>query len=197
MRLAHVLRPAPGCVVLGVARGGVMVAAAVAHEHNLPLDVIVVRKVGHPLQPELALGAVSAHGEAVATEHAAGFPQAILRSLFGRARQQASALEQRLRGEDPALDVSGRPVIVIDDGVATSATMTCAIAASRHLGAASVTCAVPVAPAECALQLRPLCDELVVLIASRDLPFAVGRFYYMFGEVTDARVRDELARARS
>ena len=197
VRLGHALRPQPGAVALGIARGGVMVAAAVAREHGLPLDVIVVRKVGHPMQPELALGAVSAHGEAVATEHAASFPQPILRALFARARQQASSLEQRLRGDDPALDVSGRSVIVIDDGIATSATMTCAIGAVRHLGAASVTCAVPVAPAECALQLRPLCDELVVLVASRELPFAVGRFYYMFQEVTDARVRDELARARS
>ncbi|HEV2878674.1 MAG TPA: phosphoribosyltransferase family protein [Candidatus Eremiobacteraceae bacterium] len=196
-QLARVLRPKPGTIILGIARGGVIVAAAVAEALKAPLDVLVIRKVGHPMQPELAIGAVSAHGEAVATEHASGFSQSIAQTLFNRARQQAQQLEERLRGDNPPLSLEGRPVIIVDDGIATSATMMCALSAARKLGASHITCAVPVAPADCVLNLRPHCDDLVVLVASRELPFAVGRYYFMFQEVTDARVRDELAHARA
>jgi putative phosphoribosyl transferase len=194
--LARVLRSTPDTVVLGVARGGVIVAAAVAEALGAPLDVLVIRKVGHPMQPELAIGAVSAHGEIVATEHAGGFSQAVAQSLFNRTSQQARALEERLRGDNPPLSIAGRPVIIVDDGIATSATIMCAMSEVRKLGASRVGCAVPVAPADCVTHLRPYCDELVVLVASRELPFAVGRYYFMFQEVSDARVRDELARAR-
>ena len=191
------LRSSPDTVVAGVARGGVVVAAAVAEALGAPLDVLVIRKVGHPMQPELAIGAVSAHSDAVATEHAAGFPQPIAQSLFNRARQQARALEERLRGDNPPVSLAGRPVIIVDDGIATSATMMCAISAARELGASHITCAVPVAPSDCLIHLRPHCDELIVLVASQELPFAVGRYYFMFQEVTDARVSDELARSRA
>ena len=173
-----------------------MVAAAVADALQLPLDVVVVRKVGHPMQPELAIGAVSSQGQAVATEHASGLPNAAVQSLFARASEQARSLEERLRGQSPPLALEGRPAIVVDDGIATSATMLCAINTVRERGASFITCAVPVAPADCAAHLRPHCDELVVLVAPRDLPFAVGRYYFMFGEVTDARVIEELGRAR-
>jgi predicted phosphoribosyltransferase len=149
------------------------------------------------MQPELAIGAVSAHGDGVATEHAAGFPEPVLQSLFAKARQQATALEERLRDDSPPISVPGHPVIIVDDGIATSATMLCAISAARQMNASFITCAVPVAPADCVQNLRPYCDELAVLVAARDLPFAVGRYYFMFAEVTDARVRDELARARA
>jgi putative phosphoribosyl transferase len=196
-QLARVLRPQPDAVVLGIARGGVVVAGAVAEALRAPLDVIVIRKVGHPMQPELAIGAVSAHGDAVATEHAAGFAPTVLQSLFNRTRLAAEALEARLRGDSPQMTLRGRPVIIVDDGIATSATMLCAIAAARKLEAKHITCAVPVAPAECVAHLRPHCDELVVLVAARDLPFAVGRYYFSFQEVSDARVRDELARSRA
>jgi putative phosphoribosyl transferase len=196
-QLARVLRPLPDTVILGIARGGVVVAGAVAQVLQAPLDVIVIRKVGHPMQPELAIGAVSAHGDAVATEHAAGFAQTLLQSLFDRTRQQAEALETRLRGDSPQMQLRGRPVIIVDDGIATSASMLCAIAAARKLEAKHITCAVPVAPADCAVHVRPHCDELVVLVAARDLPFAVGRYYFSFREVSDARVRDELANARA
>lgn len=173
-----------------------IVAGAVAEALHLPLDVVVIRKVGHPMQPELAIGAVSSQGQAVATEHASGIPNAMVQSLFSRASEQAQGLEVRLRGQSPAHGLKGRPAIVVDDGIATSATMLCAINTVRERGAGFVTCAVPVAPADCAANLRPHCDELLVLVAPSDLPFAVGRYYFMFGEVTDARVIEELARAR-
>lgn len=196
--LAKVLTARPNTVVVGIARGGVVVAAAVAEALHDPLDVSVIRKVGHPMQPELAIGAVSSTGDAVATEHAAGFPRPVLQSLFERARKAAQSLEERLRGDDnPPIALEGRPVIIVDDGIATSASMLCAISAARKRKAQFITCAVPVAPADCAAHVRPYCDELVVLIASRELPFAVGRYYFTFQEVSDARVREELARARA
>lgn len=196
LALARVLNPRDNCVVLGIARGGVIVAGAVAEALHAPLDVIVVRKVGHPMQPELAIGAVSAYGDAVVTEHSAAFPAAVAKSLFAKAREQALSLDQRLRGDAQPLPLDDRPVIIVDDGIATSATMLCAIEAARKKNAGFIAAAVPVAPADCAELLRPHCDELIVLVASRDLPFAVGRFYFMFAEVSDARVREELARAR-
>ena len=195
-QLARMLHPAPGAIILGIARGGVVVAAAAARALGLPLDVLVIRKVGHPLQPELALGAVSAYGQAVRTEHAAAFPTAVLRPLFGRARRQAHALEEQLRAGQPPLDVSTKPVIVIDDGIATSATMLCALSTARERGVASAACAVPVAPVESIQLLRGRFDEVSVLVAAREIPFAVGRYYYSFGEVSDGRVREELAQIR-
>lgn len=196
LTLAKALYSRDRCVVLGIARGGVMVAAAVASALRVPLDVIVVRKVGHPMQPELAIGAVCADGDGVTTEHAAGLPKTLVPTLFANAREEAASLERRLRGDHPPEDLDGRPVIIVDDGIATSATMLCAIAAVRKHNASFITVAVPVAPADCAFVLRSHCDELVVLVASRDLPFAVGRFYFSFGEVSDVRVREELDRAR-
>ncbi|HXW52161.1 MAG TPA: phosphoribosyltransferase family protein [Candidatus Acidoferrales bacterium] len=195
--LARALFPRDRCVVLGIARGGVVVAAAVGAALAAPLDVIVVRKVGHPMQPELAIGAVSVDGDAVTTEHAAGLPRSLVPALFATAREKAVALDQRLRGDLPSIQLEGRPAIIVDDGIATAATMLCAIETVRKRKASFITVAVPVAPADCAFALRSHCDELVVLVASRDLPFAVGRFYFSFAEVSDDRVREELDRARA
>ncbi len=196
MRLARLLAPLADAVVLGVARGGVLCAAAVAETLALPLDIIVIRKVGHPMQPELAIGAVSAHGEAVTTEHAGGFSPHLFQSLVARSRREAQALEDRLRGNEPALALEGRPVVVVDDGIATSATMLCALLAVRNRGARSITCAVPVAPVDSLAYLRTQYDDVRLLIEAPDIPFAVGQYYFLFGEVPDDRVRAELAQAR-
>ena len=172
-----------------------IVAGAVAEALHAPLDVIVVRKVGHPMQPELAIGAVS---QTATRDHRARgrIAERCCQSLFANAREEASSLDRRSAAMPPA-PLDDRPVIIVDDGIATSATMLCAIEAARKRNAGFIAAAVPVAPADCAELLRPHCDELIVLVASRDLPFAVGRFYFMFAEVSDARVREELARARA
>jgi putative phosphoribosyl transferase len=196
MQLAKLLAPHRDTVVLGVARGGVLCAAAVAEIHALPLDIIVVRKIGHPMQPELALGAVSAYGEAVTTEHAGGFSPHLFESLIARSRREAQALETRLRGDEAELAVDGKPAIIVDDGIATSATMMCALHAARNRGATSITCAVPVAPMDSLAYLRAQYDDVRVLIETSDIPFAVGQYYFLFGEVPDAGVREELVQAR-
>jgi len=178
--------------VLGIARGGILVAAPVARALHAPLDVSVIRKIGHPAQPELAMGAVSSLGDVTLTEHARDVPPADLAARIEDARERAEALETRLRGDKPPLDVSNTPVIVTDDGVATSATMLCAIESARRRGAARVVCAVPVAPADFLDRLRAACDRLVVLIAATDWLFAVGRYYADFHEVSDEEVRAAL-----
>jgi putative phosphoribosyl transferase len=179
-------------LVLGIARGGVLVAAPVAKALAAPLDVLAIRKVGHPMQPELAIGAVSAAGDRVTTEYAADFSPAELDALFTLQTEKARALEQRLRGQRPQPSPQGGTVIIIDDGIATSATMVCAVAHARR-SAARVVCAVPVAPHACLEPLKACADRIVVGLVSRDPQFAVGRYYARFGEVSDEAVGEALA----
>lgn len=183
-------------VVLGIARGGVIVAEPIASRLSSPLDVLVIRKIGHPLQPELALGAASAGGDYVFTEYAAGFAERDLQTWVGATIQKAKDLESRLRGESGPVPLDGRVAIIVDDGIATSATMLCAIATARHRGAARVVAAVPVAPEEVVPQLEARCDALVTLQTVSHPHFAVGRFYLDFQEVSDQDVRDALERSR-
>jgi putative phosphoribosyl transferase len=178
--------------VLGIARGGVLVAAPVARSLGVPLDICVIRKVGHPAQPELAMGAVSSLGDVTLTDHARDVSPSELQTRIDDARARAQALEVRLRGDRRPVQLAGRTVILIDDGVATSATMLCAIASARKRDAARVVCAVPVAPADFLTRLREACDRFVVLVAATDWLFAVGRYYVDFHEVSDEEVRAEL-----
>ena len=183
-------------MVLGIARGGVIVACAVAEELNAELDVVVIRKVGHPMQPELALGAVSASGETVVTPYAGEFFQDSLAPLIEAQAARACALEASLRGGFSAVDLRGRNTIIVDDGIATSATMECAIAHARRAGASRVACAAPVAPFESVVYLETLADSVVVAAVAHERAFAVGRYYRDFREVTDEQVLDALTNAR-
>jgi len=194
--LVH-LRAAPGAIVLGLPRGGVPVAWEVASALELPLDVLVVRKLGLPQQPELAMGAIASGGALVVNEE-------VVRYLGGRhqafeavrSREQAE-LERRerdYRGARPPLELAGRTAILVDDGLATGATMEAAVRALRSLGASRVVVAVPVASQEAMERIEALADEVVCLAAP---PFfsAVGQWYADFGQTEDAEVRDLLARA--
>ena len=163
-----------------------------ADELAAPLDVVVIRKVGHPLQPELALGAVSASGESVLTPYASDIPATALAELLATQSRRANELEASLRHGGQPLDVRDRGIVLVDDGIATSATMECAIAHARKAGAARIVCAAPVAPSDSVLRLRRLCDDVWVLIEARERDFAVGRYYLDFSEVDDAHVRSAL-----
>jgi putative phosphoribosyl transferase len=195
-QLAARLSGEQNAVVLGIARGGVIVAEPIAARLAVALDVIVIRKVGHPLQPELALGAVSADGDVILTDYAASFSDADLRTWVDATIQRAKELEARLRAGVTAVPVIGKAAIVVDDGIATSATMLCAIATARRRGAVRIVAAVPVAPEESIPTLRTQCDLLVVLEAITHPHFAVGRFYVNFFEVSDDEVRLALERSR-
>ncbi|MBV8984435.1 MAG: phosphoribosyltransferase [Acidimicrobiia bacterium] len=181
-------------VVLGIPRGGVVTAAQVAEILGAPLDVALARKVGAPGNPELAIGAVGPDGSAVIDEDLArrvGATAEWLTQATARERDEVAERQQRFRGGRPPLDVTGRQVIVVDDGVATGST---AIAVGRWLagaGAARRILAVPVAPPQTVRRLTEAYDDVVVLAAPPAF-FAVGEFYTDFRQVTDDEVRQRL-----
>ncbi len=184
-------------VVLGLPRGGVPVAAPVAHRLGATLDVVVVRKLGLPWQPELAMGAIAAVGghEHVVRNEDVVERAAIDEELFGRVLQaERAALAARaldLRGASPHVDLAGRVAVLVDDGLATGATMRAAVAAVRAAGAARVVVAVPVGSPEACALLRAVADDVVCLIAPRTF-HAVGQAYRDFGQTSDGTVRELL-----
>jgi putative phosphoribosyl transferase len=182
-------------VVLGLPRGGVPVAAEVARALDGELDVLVVRKIGVPWQPELALGAVGEDGVQVVNEgiaSACALTPGQLEELASRARAEVEARLRQLRAGRQAVPLAGRTAIVVDDGVATGATMRAAVDVVRARGAARVVVAVPVAAAEAVDILRASVDELVVLLSPVDLG-GVGLWYADFTQTTDAEVASLLS----
>jgi len=182
-------------IVLGLPRGGLPVAAEVAGALHAPLDLVNVRKLGVPGQEELAMGAIAAGGVRVVDEQAlamlgvdrAQVERAAVDEGFELARRERIYHEGR---EVPAL--GGRTVVLVDDGLATGATMCAAVAAVRAAAPAKVIVAVPVAPADAVARLWRLADEVVVLSVP-DPFFSVGAWYDDFTQVTDAEVRALLA----
>jgi putative phosphoribosyl transferase len=181
-------------VVLALPRGGVPVAAEVAKALGAPLEVFVVRKLGVPGQEELALGAIASGGARVLNEDvvaASGIGTEELTRITERAQDRVEAQEHAYRGGRPPLEVAGRVAIVVDDGLATGATMRAALAALRELGAERIVVAVPTAPREICQALRMIADEVVCVSAPH--PFrAVGIWYADFTPVEDEQVRELL-----
>jgi predicted phosphoribosyltransferase len=185
-------------VVLGLPRGGVPVAAEVARALGAPLDVFVVRKIGAPTQPELAMGAVSTGGVVVVNEEIVR-ELAVSREEFdevaAREKREVGRREQSYRGNRPAPDLSGKVVILVDDGLATGATMRAAVEAVRRQGPSRVIVAVPVAALDTCEQMRREADEVVC--GETPEPFlAVGLWYRDFSQTSDEEVRDLLERSR-
>ena len=182
-------------IVLGLPRGGVPVAREIAHALGLPLDVLVVRKLGLPWQPELAMGAIASGGAVVLNEdvlaHAAGREE-LVEQVKRRELAELERREREFRGTRPPIAVMGRTAIVVDDGLATGATMEAAVRALRALGAARVVVAVPVASGEARQRIAALADEVVCL--ETPLHFsAVGQWYADFEQTSDSQVSRLLA----
>ncbi|MFE0463571.1 phosphoribosyltransferase [Kitasatospora sp. NPDC058965] len=178
-------------VVLGLPRGGVPVAHEVARALGAPLDILVVRKIGAPGQPELALGAVGEGGIRLFNHDivaALGIGAAELERLAHATAEEVAERTERLRGPVPPLDVAGRAVLVVDDGVATGATVRAAMAVLRRREVAQLLLAVPVAAPEALRLLGPLADDLVCLSAPPAF-MAVGQYYDDFDQTTDRDVR--------
>lgn len=176
----------PRTVVVGLARGGVPVAAAVARELGAPLDAVVVRKVGDPAIPELALGAVTADGRlTLPPPSQRSRPPAA--AAVEAARAQARFAEERLRAGRPALPLSGAVCILVDDGLATGASMRAAVGWARGRGAARVVVAAPVSSRAAARALRAEADA-VVCVHESDALWSVGQWYDDFGQVGEDRV---------
>jgi predicted phosphoribosyltransferase len=188
-------RGAPDTIVLGLPRGGVPVAHEIARELALPLDVLVVRKVGAPGQPELAMGAVASGGARVVNDDIlAHFANA--EAVFAVvAEQELVELERRetlYRAGRGPLAVSARTCVIVDDGLATGATMEAAVLALKSLGATRIVVAVPVASGEAVSRLERSADEVVCLL--KPLWFrAVGQWYDDFEQTSDAEVAALLA----
>jgi putative phosphoribosyl transferase len=177
-------------VVVGLPRGGVPVAAEVARALDAPLDVIVVRKLGVPYQPELGMGAIGEGGVRVINDQVsrlAGISDDELNVVEARERAELGRRAQRFRGDRPRIPLAGRVVVVVDDGVATGSTARAACEVARADGASRVVLAVPVAPPEWTDRLAGAADEFVCVATPQ--PFdAVGQFYIDFTQTTDDEV---------
>lgn len=180
-------RDAPGTIVLGIPRGGVVVAAEVSHALRLPLDVAVAAKVGAPGNPEYAIGAVAPDGE-VSVNEASGFSADEVRRISAPAHEKVARYLESLRGDRASLRVDGCVVLLVDDGLATGLTATAAVEWLRRQGAGRVVVAVPVASASAAAALREVADEVVTVSVPAGF-FAVGQFYETFVQTEDEEVR--------
>lgn len=194
-RLARQERPtAEPPLVLALPRGGVPVAFEVAQALNAPLDVLVVRKLGLPGHEELALGAVASGGAEIINDdlvRSFRVDRAALDAVRQRELTELARREHAYRGARPPLAVRGREVIVVDDGVATGATVRVALAALRLMGARHITMAVPLAAPDVAQQLMGLADELICVETPE--PFrSVGQWYGSFAQTSDEEVRRAL-----
>ena len=187
----------PDAIVLALPRGGVPVAYEVASSLGLPLDIFVVRKLGVPGYRELAMGAIASGGVRVLNEDVLrALPDAagIVAQVTTQETQELQRREREYRGDRLPPEISGRAVILIDDGLATGATMLAAIAALRKKAPAKIIVAVPVCPPETLEEVKRVADETVALFAP-DWFRGVGQFYEDFAQVSDEEVRVLLARA--
>lgn len=187
-----------GALVLGIPRGGVLVAAAVARALGADLDVVVARKLGAPGYPELAIGAVTARGGRFLNEDVIrelDVTESYLEAVTEREQAEARDREERLRGAAPAIPMAGRAVIIVDDGLATGATMRAAVRAARQSRPDRVVVAVPVGSHQACAALQREADEVVCLYQPEPF-FAVGLYYQQFEPTSDAEVHAALAAFR-
>lgn len=198
-RLAEELKDVAGeaVVVAGLPRGGVPVAFEVAERLRAPLDVLLVRKLGLPSEPELAAGAIGEGGIRILDQHVGSLhrPGAALELVEERERRELERQGRLFRaGHDP-LPLAGRIVIVVDDGIATGSTARAACGVARARGAGSIVLAAPVAPRSALTELAGVADRVVVSETPADF-FAIGDFYEDFGQTTDEEVIALLEEAR-
>jgi predicted phosphoribosyltransferase len=187
----------PDAIVLGLPRGGVPVGYEVAQRLGLPLDVFVVRKLGVPGYEELAMGAIASGEVSVLNEdvmRALPDSEAILETVRARERIELQRRETHYRQDRPAPDLRGRIIVLVDDGLATGATMRAAAAALRKQGVAKIVVAVPVGAPETCREIETEVDETICAIAPAYF-HGVGQFYEDFSQTTDEEVRDLLAKA--
>jgi predicted phosphoribosyltransferase len=195
-RLSH-YRDNPDRLILGLPRGGVPVAHEVARVLDAPLDVFVVRKIGVPGHKELALGALASGGVRVLNQdvvHYLSLSDEVIEGLTREEAQEVAQREQRYRNNRPAPTIAGRTVILVDDGLATGATMRAAIAAVRQQQPARVVAAVPVASPEVCEDLQQDADE-VVCVATPPALGGISAWYVDFRQTSDDEVRQLLAQA--
>jgi len=199
-RLAAALAPyagRPNLLVLALPRGGVPVGYEIARALPAPLDVMLVRKLGVPGHEELAMGAIASGGIRVLSEDvisAFNISDRVIATVAANEEEELGRRERAYRDHRPPLEVRGRTVILVDDGLATGATMRAAAAALRAQHPERLVVAVPVAPSETCATLRSEVDDVVCAHAPEPF-FAVGNWYDDFSQISDAEVRDLLRAA--
>ncbi len=195
--LARRLGSRDAVAVLALPRGGVPIGFEVGQALNAPLDVFVVRKLGVPGHEELAMGAIATGGVRVLNDEVLGYvpvPRSVIEAVARREQQELERRERAYRGNRPPIDVAGKTVVVVDDGLATGSTMRAAVRALRKMQPRAIIVAVPVAARQTCDDLRREVDELVCLRTPE--PFqAVGLWYENFDQTSDAEVHDLLDRA--
>jgi len=201
VRLAQALRQYDGkeVLVLGIPRGGVIVAAEVASQLDAELDVLVARKLGAPFEPELAIGAVTANGGRFLNPDMVselGISDAYLEEVTTQQMTEARGREERLRGIRPAARVTGRIVLLVDDGLATGATMRAAVRSVKSQKPARVVVAVPIGSPHACEALRHESDEVVCLYEPAFF-FAIGAFYEHFEPTQDDEIQRLLQETRA
>jgi putative phosphoribosyl transferase len=185
-------------LVLGLPRGGVPVGFEVAKVLNAPLDVFIVRKLGVPGHEELAMGAIATGGVRVlnyAVVRAIGIPDNVIEAVSAREQLELKRRELVYRGDAPPFEVGGQTIILVDDGIATGSTMLAAVAALKQRRPARIVVAAPAAPASSCDELEQEVNEVVVVMKP-DPFYAVGQVYEVFGQTSDAEVRDLLSRSK-
>ena len=189
-------RGRPGLLVLGLPRGGVPVASEVARALGAPLDVLVVRKLGHPGQEEFAMGAIASGGVRYLDESTLAWPvpAAEIEAVVEREQVELARRERLYRGERAPLALEGRVLLLVDDGLATGATMRAAVMAVRAGRPQRIVVAVPVASREALQSVGSVADEVVCVFTPAHFR-AVGQWYEDFGQTSDEEVCRLLAKA--
>jgi len=188
----------PDVVVLALPRGGVPVGFEVARTLNVPLDIIVVRKLGVPNHEELAMGAIASGNVRVLNDDTIDWlqiPRVVIERVTDMEKIELERRESIYRGTTPPLDPAGKIVILVDDGIATGSTMRAAVAVVRSRSPQRVVIAVPTAPVSSAEELRNVADDFVSVITA-DIFVGVGQWYDDFRQVSDEVTRDLYERAR-
>lgn len=199
-RLAAALKAYSGradLLVLALPRGGVPVGYEVARALNAPLDLMLVRKLGAPGREELAMGAIATGGARVLNDEVVRGLHVSDEAIEAKVKREREELERRqrlYRGDRPEPEMAGRCVILVDDGLATGATMQAAAHAARQQEPGRIIVAVPVAPAEALYRLREIADRVICPATPPDF-MAVGQWYTQFPQTTDEEIRELLARA--
>jgi putative phosphoribosyl transferase len=177
-------------LVVGIPRGGVVLADIIGKALELPVDITCPRKIGAPHNPEFAIGAITETGDGYFNDAVIAHLQITDDYIEETVQEEKAVAQHRLdlfRRGMPKRDVSGKTVILVDDGLATGATMKAAIVSMRSEGATNVIVAVPVSPPDTLMELKKLADKVVCLSAPMGF-MAVGQYYHDFGEVTDDEV---------
>ena len=185
-------------VILAIPRGGVIVGYEIAKALSLPLDIYITRKIGAPYNPELALGAVASDGSFVLDQDLVqrlNVPSAHIEQERARQRQEIDRRLAKYRGTSAELDLAGKTVVLVDDGVATGSTVLAAIQALKRKPLAELILAIPVGPPEAIEALRAKVDRMVCL-ATPERFWAVGAFYLVFDQTSDDTVVELLEQAQ-